>query len=276
MQVIRYEMEKEKKISTKDMVVNVLKEDPFFKDFKFNRTESTLIKYTEWGFFGLSVQSRMYVPGVSEFRLCAIVHYRIITDWFLKYSYSKEISDIMYYSNIYEPIIFDETKVDYNFGEYYVHREPELFARDVEELKRKTIIQADRILKKFDNIDNYYEYEVKPYIEGEKELVPTCSWMATTLAATKIVSPENYEKYKQIYREDWKNKLENGYKGYDVKYYFPKLDEIYAYLDSINLKDQVIKRRGEKEITDAVFARKPKESEGKFSWLLSFANKLKN
>ena len=44
MQVIRYEMEKEQKISTKDMVVNVLKDDPFFKDFKYNRTYGMLIK----------------------------------------------------------------------------------------------------------------------------------------------------------------------------------------------------------------------------------------
>ncbi|MEE0979701.1 MAG: hypothetical protein UH625_09900 [Muribaculaceae bacterium] len=269
-------MEKEKKISTKDMVVNVLKEDPFFKDFKYNRTYGMLIKYTVWGHFALVIESRMYVPGISEFRFAAQVHYRVITDWFSKYSY-YERDGILLYWNVSEMINIDDDygRPDVRYGTL-VRRDPEYFAKDVEKMKREIIIQADRVFKKFDNLDNYYEYEVKPLIEGKRELYDCGGLMSTTLATTKIVAPENYEKLKRMFYEDWKSRPDRGYQLVDALHYLPILDEIYAYLDSINLKDQVIKRRGEKEITDAVFARKPKESEGKFSWLLSFANKLKN
>lgn len=99
------------------------------------------------------------------------------------------------------------------------------------------------ISERYATLEAAYATEIVPIFDKGKEFQLDCGvdWVFEDLALARIVSPEDYWRLKPIFLEyiDRMMKLPN----YNMRYFYPKLDEIFAYLESDEFDAYVAKYR---------------------------------
>lgn len=220
------------KKSRLDFLMERLNAESYFSRFTIRKKDSSLV------FKEGNVQSFVMLQHVNNWGELWIQpfyckRYDIVHKWYEKISF-KRLSDLRYFFTIG----FVEPKLK---GFWFEFDEEKIYSNDFYQDFRDTIIDSmeNLIVKRFPTLQDIYDYKVAPVLEGRGEFPDAGDdWMFENAAMTKIVAPENYQKVISLIKEkaDYLVNSPHRVSELNVKRYINRLDEIFKYLDSIDLE----------------------------------------
>lgn len=206
-----------------ETIISDIKEDPFFSEYKFKKSENKLYRHDD--------DNTLFVEldHWQDYGECTIYilygrRFEILTKWFEKFSF-KTLRDQRNNPNV----MYDNT----DFGqEEYIYFDYKF--SDYKEKIRKMLPMIKRNLtsfaKKYSTLEDYYREDVLPVITGEKELPDVgADWIFIYLTLGFLVDRENYTtlKNKIIERVEWMHSRDEP----NVEHYYNRMDEIISYME---------------------------------------------
>ncbi len=208
-----------------------------FKDYKFRKTDSSLIYKFNGGI------RKVKLDHWTEYGYCSVrptigFHYDIVVKWFEKFStltLRDQRNNPLYFTCPYEYGWKGNANI---LGDIF---DIKCDGSDYDETSRMLIHAVTETVKlvfeRFKTLDDYYKLEIQPYLTLEKDTpMGGANWFFEGLTVCRIVSPDNYEKLKSIFMEraewmmfEWKYAPERN-----MERYYYRLDEIFSYLESLD------------------------------------------
>lgn len=215
-------------------IVEIFKEDSFFENFTFRKKDSSFIQKNKKDYKCIELQ---YYAGVDrsrdelalEIHPITMIRFDILHKWFEKYSFKtladqRSNSTYMYY----DPVNMAVKRDNYCFVYSRAN-----FIEDVNNLKKDIITDATFVFNNLNTLDKLYQYLVEPILNNQTKLgTGGADWIFEYLTLCKIVKPENYNLLKAIIMKHIEYLYREGEPN--VSTYYPKLDEIFGYLESLN------------------------------------------
>ena len=233
-----------------ERIVELLKEEPLLKDFKYVKSKSIFVKKVDNIHYILDLYHVFTFNYWVNVYPTTAIRYDILHKWYEKFSFRtvrdqrnsctcgtgywpQRLGLEECYSFLYSEEDFDEVY-------------PQLL-QTVRCLIQETF-------PKFTSLKDFYDRVIAPVLTGESDL-PNLSadWVFEYLSATRIVAPDKYEEVKKVVMSHVKEMTAKGEPN--IMEYVGKWDEIFAYLESLDFSSG--KAREPK--TDTKRKRKPKE-----------------
>ena len=213
-------------------ILSELMEDVFFKDFKYRKRDSSLIRKTD---LGKNVIMLDHWDGYHDNHDVMVIYpqylvrYDILSKWFEKFSF-KTLTDQR-----------DGCFVGFS-GDMLGSRDRFMFrydrsnlAGELLRLKECIKIDSNRVFDAYSSLDKAYDRKIVPLLT-ETTTLPLigADWFFENLTLCKIVHPENYEKLKDIHLQHAKEMYERGEPN--MSEYYNRLPEILTHLENLELK----------------------------------------
>ncbi|UFH58047.1 hypothetical protein [Sulfurovum mangrovi] len=99
--------------------------------------------------------------------------------------------------------------------------------------------EREKFFNKYRSLENLYAALIVPVLEGKKEFPDVgADWIFEYLTLTKLVDRAKYEKVKELIldRIDFLLYRRSRYPELNIKEYEDKLDEIFEYLEALELE----------------------------------------
>ena len=97
------------------------------------------------------------------------------------------------------------------------------------------ILCCDKIMHDYATLQDYYEMNVVPLLNQNNEIPDTgAEWTFQYLALCKLVAPDKYDELKSIIVPQFTKLYKRGEPN--VKYYYPRLNEILSYLENNDIR----------------------------------------
>jgi hypothetical protein len=207
-----------------ETIISEIKEDSFFSEFKFKKSENMLyhcnsnstlsVGFDHWKDYG---ECTIYITYGRRFE--------ILTKWFEKFSF-KTLRDQRNNPNVlYDNTNFGKDEYiyfDYNFSDY--EEKMHIMLPMIKE-------NLTEFAKKYSTLSDYYKEDVFPIITGDKELPDVgADWIFIYLTLGFLVDKGNYNILKEIIlkRVEWMHNLGEP----NVEHYYDKMDEILLYMEN--------------------------------------------
>lgn len=211
--------------------------EEYFSDYKIGRSNSSLVlKMRDSKLF--VILEHWYEHGIYNVNPMYGKRFELLHRWKEKICFRK-LSDQRNDSTVI--FVEPELKTEGNFGYYSFDFQQPTFEDDYQHFKNTLINSMEElIVKRFPTLTEVYDYLVRPALNGETEFPCTGGdWIMTWAALTKIVAPAEYEKVTQLIKKRAYDLVfaPNRIPEINVSYYYPRLDEIFAYLDHIDFSN---------------------------------------
>lgn len=215
-----------------------LKSEDLFSDFKLRKSSCSLIQRTKWGYRRIDL---VHYNGFDlerndlalEVKPLYWVHFECLHKWFEKFSF-RSLSDqrntgsVCFSENMlgkskhFHGFLFLESRQDYE--------------QDYEIMKNDILKHASDVFSSFQTINDLYDYEVDSVLKGKKEF-PTsgAEWIFENLLMTRIVNPEQYDYVKKLILEHADKLRYREHPEPNVTIYYDRIPEIISYLESMPL-----------------------------------------
>ena len=232
-----------------ERIVELLKEEPLLKDFKYVKSKYAFIKVDGEIRYKLDLVHRFTFNLFMDIQPSCDGRYDIVQRWYEKFS-RISLRDLRDHFTI------GVYSVPCQFGmqDEYAFRYDE---SDFEEVYGKMIVvirkMLENIMTTFRTLEDYYRLVVKPVLTGGKMPNNGAEWVFNYLTAALLVDPANYEEVKRVIMEHVAMLTERDEPN--IMWYDGKWDEIFAYLESLDFSSG--KAREQK--TESKRKRKPKE-----------------
>lgn len=221
----------------KDLILKILselQEDPYFREFKFRKSDTSFIKKTTSDLTtGLNRLTLRYHESYDLERNCIAllieplygVRFDVLHKWFEKYSF-RTLADQRYsYSIGFEGGMLNRPS-EFLFKWDYVDYE-----RDFIKMKEELILTSRRVFQEFSTLSQLYDYQIQPVLDGHKKLPDVgAAWVFQYLKLCRLIHPDQYEKVKQVILQQVEVMNNRGEPNI-IKYY-ANLDIILADLES--------------------------------------------
>ena len=228
-----------------ERIVDQLKNEPFLSGFTFRKSDSSFIQKFEGGYRRIQLEHYNKLISISvqpQFD----VRFDIAPKWFEKFSFKTlrdqrhnstvgASSNMLGFECVYE---FDNSQKDFD----------KEYAALVECLKKG----SKEIFSRYTSLEDVFQYDIVPILNGEKLMKSFggVDYLFDYLMICRIVSPENYNQYKKLfleYAEYTKKYNGSGSPNPNMLYYCDMMDEIFAYLESLDL-EKMMQSNGKKVI----------------------------
>ena len=212
-----------------NLILSELTTDRFFNDFKFRKRDSSFIRKTDYGkniimldHWNVDLESMVIYPQY-------LVRFDVLRKWFEKFSFKslKDQRDCVYVGFTGE-MLGSQDKFRFLYDKTNLKSQ----SMKLRECLKK---DGDAVFNAYSSLENAYEIEITPILKGSKCLPDIgADWFFENLTLCKIVSPEDYEKLKEIQLKQAKLMYERGEPN--ISAYYTKLPEILSYLEGLELK----------------------------------------
>lgn len=217
-----------------------LKSESFFSDFKLKKSDKSLIRKFDWGW------QRVILDHYNSFDLerndLALqvmpnyeIRFNILHKWFEKFS-RRTLSDQRdTYSIGFNENMLGKSKHFLGFLFLENRKDYEL---DYEVMKNDILEHASHVFNCFKTINDLYDYKVNDVLKGKKTF-PTAGadWIFEDLFMTRIVNPEQYDYVKKLILEHVDKLRYREHPEPNVTIYYDRIPEIISYLESMSLDD---------------------------------------
>ena len=217
-------------------ILERLKSERIFSDFKLRKSDCSLIQKTKWGYRQMHLSHYNSVDR-DQLALRVSPHYRVRFDflhkWFEKFSIMS-LSD----QRCMNSVGFEETmlgKPKTFFGFYFLESRED-YEKDYEVLKKDVIEHASYVFNSFQTLNDLYEYEVQPVLDGEGKFpFAGVEWMFNYLFMARILHPEDYEHLKKLILQYADELRYRKHPEPNVLMYYDKIPEIMNYMETMPL-----------------------------------------
>ena len=236
-------------------ILSKLKEDPFFSNFTLRKRDYCLIDKTRKNEY-MRIQFDYYSsyspfvegnPNYSDTYMIYPIYERrfeVLNRWLEKFSF-KTLQDQRSNSTFFFDGASFGLQEEFELLRYDDATDPN-YMYSMEEFKRLSEVVktcTGIVSERYATLETAYATEIVPIFDKGKNfnLSGGADWIFIDLALARIVSPEDYWRLKPIFLEyiDRMMKAPN----YNMRYFYPKLDEIFAYLESDEFDAYVAKYR---------------------------------
>lgn len=222
-------------MTTFEKLIEDIKKVEYFKNYKFRKSDSTFIYKFNGGFNAVYLE-HWCKYGYLNVRPTIGFHYDIVVKWFEKYGFKPlkiQRNNPLYFTS---PGSLGWKGNATSIGDVFEFKLDNSDYEEISELFIHAITKcAQFVFDKFKTLGDYYDFEVKPYLTGEKDTpMGGADWFFEKLTVCRIVSPENYDQLKKIFmkRADWMiNEWEYKPEMNMFPYYY-RLDEILSDMES--------------------------------------------
>lgn len=231
-------LSKEERKDFRQKIIDALTAEPLFKEFKYIKSYSAIVKKTKFGYqrLGMYIHWESYNREKQEFAFEIMhigydVRFDVLHKWFEKYGVNTLTIQRKAYS------IGQTTSLMEKFQSYprtytFVYS-GEDFDENLAKMLKDMVEVATYFFDKHSSLEGLYEELVVPCLEGKKKLPNVgAEWVFRYLTLTKLVDNKNYDKLKALIlgRTVWMDTELNIVK------YKDKLDEIFEYLEALELE----------------------------------------
>lgn len=217
-----------------------LKSENLFSDFKLRKSSCSLIQRTIWGYRRVDL---LHYNGFDlerndlalEVKPLYRVRFECLHKWFEKFSF-RSLSDQRNTGSIcFSEYMLGKSK--YFHGFLFLENRKD-YEQDYEIMKADILEHAFYVFNSFQTINDLYDYEVDSVLRGGKEF-PTAGaeWIFEDLLMTRIVNPKKYDDVKKLILEHTDKLRFREHPEPNVMTYYDKLPEIISYLESMPLDD---------------------------------------
>ena len=222
-----------------ERIANDLSQEPFFKDFKYRKRDSTFIQRFEGGWRSVDFRH------ITEGRLCSIypgfkVRFDIALKWFEKFSVrtltDQRDSGTVGFEGVMlgYPSSFDIPTDGLDYDELYA------------DLRDTVIKCATYTFNTYKSIQDVYYNIVIPQVKGDKEMPSAgAEWVFRQLIISKIIDPEHFSDVLDVYLKHAAWMISRNEPNMASYYY--RMDEIISYMESLDL-DKMMQSHGKKVI----------------------------
>ena len=215
-----------------------LKSENLFSDFKLRKSSCSLIQRTKWGYRRVDFD---YYNGFDKERknLALVVRplywvrFECLHKWFEKFSF-RSLSD----QRDTGSVCFCETmlgKSKYFYGFLFLENRKG-YEQDYEIMKADILEHASYVFNNFQTINDLYDYKVDSVLKGEKEFPRAgADWIFEDLLMTRIVNPGKYDKVKKLILEHADKLRFREHPEPNVLMYYDKIPEIIDYMETMPL-----------------------------------------
>lgn len=215
-----------------------LKSEFFFSDFKLRKSDRSLIRKFDWGW--QKIELHHYNGFDSERKDLALevkplykIRFECLHKWFEKFSF-RSFSDQRDTGSIsFSEYMLGKSK--YFHGFLFLENRKN-YEEDYEIMKTDILEHASYVFNSFQTINDLYDYKVDSVLEGEKEF-PTAGaeWIFEDLLMTRIVNPQKYDDVKKLILEHTDKLRFREHPEPNVMMYYDRIPEIISYLESMSL-----------------------------------------
>lgn len=217
-----------------------LKSESFFSDFKLKKSDKSLIRKFDWGWQRVILE---HYNGFDleredlalEVRPIYGVRFNIYHKWFEEYSVI-DLKDQRDRSTIgfSEEMLGKPKNFHYCFLENRNNYE-----LDYEVMKNNILKDASSVFTRFQTLKDVYDYRIGDLLSGNlKRFNHGGDWIFEDLFLARIVSPQNYSKVKETILERFEAIYNNPYtRSSHMEIYHSRASEIISYLESMPLDD---------------------------------------
>jgi len=223
----------------KNDVINILerlKSESFFSDFKIRKSDSSIIQKTGWGYRRVNF---LHYNSVDRDQLALRIspHYWVRFDflhkWFEKFSYKPLSVQKNTGSVAFSEEMLDKSKT--LFGFYFLESRED-YELDYEVLKKDVIEHASYVFNRFQTLNDLYEYKVQPILDGEAKFpFAGAEWMFQYLLMARVLHPEDYEHLKTLILQYASELRYRKHPEPNVLMYYDKIPEIMNYMETMPL-----------------------------------------
>lgn len=223
-------------MTTFERLVDQLKEDSFFKDFTFRKSDSSFIQKFDGGCRYIELE-HWYAAICASVRPLFHVRFDFVHKWFEKFSF-RTIQD----QRSSDTVGISPSQLGLNDIYDFYPEEKEF--KQFNALKETIKICSASLFSKYQTPADVYINDILPRMEGRIAFRRLgADWIFEYLTICKVVAPENYEKLKSqlLKHAEWQMFGNERSEPNMVKYYY-RLDEILGYLESLSTQDLMKKR----------------------------------
>ena len=212
-----------------ERIVELLKEEPLLKDFKYVKSKSIFVKKVDNIHYILDLYHVFTFNFWVNVYPTTAIRYDILHKWFEKFSFRTVRDQRNTYTSgtaCWPQLLGLESCYSFLYSE-------EDFDEVYPQLLQTVRCLIQETFPKFTSLKDFYDRVIAPVLTGESDL-PNLSadWVFEYLSATKIVAPDKYEEVKKVVMSHVKEMTAKGEPN--LIEYVGKWDEIFAYLESLD------------------------------------------
>ena len=210
-------------------IVDCLKNDAFFSDYKFRKRDSCLYKKTKEG--KQTIELDHWIDSeTSTLVIYPIygVRFDVLSKWFEKFSVKTLQTQR------------DRTSIDFTGrmlsqqDKFYFSLSEVDFTRELENLREHLVRCSKYVFSTYSSLSALYTRVIEPIMNGTSKLPNVgADWIFIDLALCKLVKPQNLQALKQIIFDHAKQMYEH--QEPNIMDYYDRLEDIFHYLET-NLK----------------------------------------
>lgn len=215
-----------------------LKSEFFFSDFKLKKSDKSLIRKFDWGWQRIRLD---HYNGFDlernelalEIRPMYDIRFNIYHRWFERFSVIDLKNQRDRYTIGFSEEMLGKPK---NFHYCFLENRND-YERDYEIMKNNIIEHASSVFKRFQTLNDVYDYRISDLLKGNlMRFNHGGDWIFEDMFLARMVSPQNYLKVKEAILERFKAIYNNPYtRSSHMEIYHSKASEIISYLESIPL-----------------------------------------
>lgn len=199
-----------------------LQKDPYYDGFKYIKSKSAFEYKFKGGWYSICFRRWYYPDGSMVVEPSFGVRYDILHKWFEPFDF-KEIKVQRFLPTELMTFGLGTEKFDFE-------RDPEEYAKTYKEFRKYIITDSKKAFSILRDLEGYYNYKIVPMMEGKIKPHPTSIF--AYLTCVKLVRPDEYPAFKQFILKY----IENNIKDPNIEKYEPRLDEMFDYLETHELK----------------------------------------
>lgn len=223
-------------MTTFERVVELLREDSFFDNYNYRKSDSSFIQKFDGGIRKIELEHWFQIicigirPGIS-------IRFDFVHKWFEKFSF-KTIKD---QRSTYTACVWPEL---YGLQDTYSFYLDETNFKEFENFKHTIKTCAEKCFSLYRTPEDVYIHDVLPYIHGtDNRFRGGIDWFFEYLTICKVVAPENYDNLKsKLLKEADFRMFGRERPEPNMACYYDRLDEILDYLESLSVDDLMKKR----------------------------------
>ena len=208
-----------------------LLEDPYLKQFKYRKRDTSLIMKTEFGKQFIELEHWSCFNISLTIRPVYCVRFDVLCKWFEKFSF-RTLTDQRDSPTVFFEGDFLSKPRKFEFAYYDTG---EKYESEIDSLRKSLIECSKAVFETYSSLDKIYEREVLPILSGHKTFTGVGVEMPLELLTLcKILHPDYYLKLKEkflLYAEEQYKCNEPN-----MKLYYAHIDEILLYLENQDIK----------------------------------------
>lgn len=204
---------------------------PYFKDFKYRKSDRRMIKKMPWGRFCIVFQMWQSWDREVDDYACEVipiftVRFDVLFKWFEKYTEW----DLKSFRETYNLMFGCD-----DFGgqnSYLFLYDGSDFNKKMSVMQKDVIFSSDKVLSEYCSLEQMYYKIVEPLLDGKRERWETgANWIFEYLKLCTIVKPDRYYELKNFLLKIIDYLHTKQYPEPELRQYYDKLDLMFADLE---------------------------------------------